>query len=211
MSEPALRPDERTSSPPPGAPAPHVDATGVSPVRHYLRKLAGDGHHTLPRVPLAEIVWSWVGAVAGIGVIHAASRLVLVGIDRGLVIGSMGATAVLVYGAPRSPFAQPRAVIGGHMVSALVGVACQQLLPDAPELAATLAVSTAIAAMHLTRTLHPPGGATALIAVIGSGQLKALGFGYALAPAGLGAAALVAVAVVVNNLASTRKYPEAWW
>lgn len=180
-------------------------------IRHFLRKLRGDGHHTLPRVPVVDIVWSWLGAVFGLMALGALSRVVLVGVDRGLVIGSMGATAVLVYGAPRSPFAQPRAVVGGHVVSALVGVACQQVLPDMPELAAALAVSTAIAAMHVTRTLHPPGGATALIAVIGSTHLKALGFGYAVAPAGLGAVVLVGVGLVVNNLSSGRKYPEAWW
>lgn len=180
-------------------------------IPHLRRKLRGDGHHTLPRVPLSEIGWSWLGGAFGLSMLGAVSRFVLVGVDRGLVIGSMGATAVLVYGAPRSPFAQPRAVLGGHVVSALVGVACQKALPTAPELAAALAVSTAIAAMHLTRTLHPPGGATALIAVIGSAHLKALGFGYAVAPAGLGAAVLVAVGLVVNNLSSGRKYPEAWW
>lgn len=180
-------------------------------LHHLLRKLRGDGHHTLPRVSLSEIGWSWLGAALGLSALGALSRVVLAGVDHGLVIGSMGATAVLVYGAPRSPFAQPRAVIGGHVVSALVGVACQQALPNAPEVAAALAVSTAIAVMHLTRTLHPPGGATALIAVIGSVHLKALGFSYAVAPAGLGAAALVGVGLVVNNLSSGRKYPEAWW
>jgi CBS-domain-containing membrane protein len=65
--------------------------------------------------------------------------------------------------------------------------------------------------MHLTRTLHPPGGATALIAVTGGAKINALGFGYALAPAGAGAGLLLAVALLVNNAAKNRRYPEYWW
>jgi CBS-domain-containing membrane protein len=78
-------------------------------------------------------------------------------------------------------------------------------------LAPGLAVATAIALMHLTRTLHPPGGATALIAVIGSDHIHAAGLWYVLIPAGLGPAILLAVALVVNNLPATRRYPETWW
>lgn len=77
-------------------------------------------------------------------------------------------------------------------------------------IAAAVAVATAIPAMHATKTLHPPGGATALIAVIGSGKIHALGFWYVLIPAGLGAAVMLAVALVFNNLAPHPRYPEFW-
>ncbi len=107
--------------------------------------------------------------------------------------------------------AQPRNLIGGHLVSAVVGVLCYQLVGDILWLAAALAVATAIALMHLTRTLHPPGGATALIAVIGSNQIHQLGLLYALAPAGLGALVLLLVALIVNNIPETRRYPEYWF
>jgi CBS-domain-containing membrane protein len=117
---------------------------------------------------------------------------------------------VLLYGAPRSPLAQPRNLVGGHVVSALIGVLCWKLFQDFPVLAQSLAVATSIALMHLTRTLHPPGGATALIAVIGGPQIHALGFLYALIPALLGSLILLAVALVVNNLPRTRRYPEFW-
>jgi CBS-domain-containing membrane protein len=100
--------------------------------------------------------------------------------------------------------------VGGHVVSALVGVVCQQLLGHLPELAAPLAVATAIALMQLTKTLHPPGGATALIAVAGGEQIHRLGYLYVLAPVGLGALLLLAVALVVNNIPATRRYPEFW-
>jgi len=98
----------------------------------------------------------------------------------------------------------------GHILSALIGVAGYQSFPAQVWLAAPLAVATAIAAMHLTKTLHPPGGAAALIAVIGGDKIHHLGFFYALMPAGLGAVVMLVVALLVNNLPRGRKYPEFW-
>ena len=136
-------------------------------LRRYVQKMRGTTHGSPPRVSDAEILWSWIGAFLGIGAVAVASRFVLAGVDHGLMIGSLGASAVLVFGAPRSPLAQPRNLVGGHVLSALVGVLCYQWVGGSEGLAAALAVASAIALMHLTRTLHPPGGATALIAVIG--------------------------------------------
>jgi CBS-domain-containing membrane protein len=127
------------------------------------------------------------------------------------VVRSLGASAVLVYGAIRSPFAQPRNLIGGHIVSGLVGVACFQLFGGTLWLASALAVSLATAAMLVTKTVHPPGGATALIAVIGGPKVYAHGFLYPFVPAGLGALILRAVALLVNNLSRNRRYPEYWF
>ena len=78
-------------------------------------------------------------------------------------------------------------------------------------MAAAIGVSLAIAAMLVTKTLHPPGGATALIAVIGGDKIHNLGFTYAFIPVGLGACLLLFVALVVNNLSVNRKYPEYWF
>ncbi|BCO10702.1 hypothetical protein GF1_30780 [Desulfolithobacter dissulfuricans] len=77
-------------------------------------------------------------------------------------------------------------------------------------LASSLAVATAIAVMHATKTLHPPGGATSLIAVIGSQKIHNLGYLYALMPAGLGALIMLAVALLVNNIPRSRRYPDFW-
>jgi CBS-domain-containing membrane protein len=88
-----------------------------------------------------------------------------------MIIGSFGASAVLIYGAIRSPLAQPRNLIGGHVISAVIGVTAYKLLPAHLWLASPIAVATSIAVMHATKTLHPPGGATALIAVIGSQKI----------------------------------------
>ena len=65
--------------------------------------------------------------------------------------------------------------------------------------------------MHLTKTTHPPGGATALIAVIGSERVHQLGFLYVLSPVALGALIMLVVALIVNNLTSFRRYPVFWW
>ena len=177
----------------------------------WRRKLRGSTRGSPPRVSTAEIVWSWLGALLGIGAVAATGHWLLPDADVPLMVGSFGASAVLLYGAPRSPLAQPRNLIGGHVISALIGVACWKLHLPLPGLAEALAVATAIAAMHATRTLHPPGGATALLAVIGSDGVHALGFGFALRPVALGALVLLAVALIINNLPRSRRYPEIWY
>jgi len=177
----------------------------------YVAKMRGTPQGSPPRVSTAEIAWSWVGGFLGIGAIAWINTLVFEGLDLTLMIGSFGASAVLVFGAVRSPLAQPRNVIGGHVLSALVGVAAWKLLQADPWLAQAVAVATAIAAMHATRTLHPPGGATALIAVIGSAEIHRLGFLYVLVPATVGPLILVAVGLLVNNIPASRRYPEFWW
>lgn len=176
----------------------------------YFRKMKG-GTQSPPRVSLSEILWSWVGAMLGIAAVAAVHYRWLDGTGLILIIGSFGASAVLVYGAVRSPLAQPRNLVGGHVISALIGVAAQQFLNGEGWLPASAAVATAIAAMHATKTLHPPGGATALIAVIGGEPIHRLGYLYVLMPTALGAGILLAVALLVNNIPKSRKYPEFWF
>ena len=176
----------------------------------YFKKMRGTTQSP-PRVGNAEVVWSWVGAFLGIALVGLVGAAFVDRLGQGLLIGSFGATAVLVYGAVRSPLAQPRNVLGGHVISAVIGVCAYQVFGDAVWLSAAVAVSTAIAAMHMTKTLHPPGGATALIAVIGGDSVHSLGYMYALLPVGFGAAVLLAVAVLVNNIPKSRRYPEFWF
>ena len=177
----------------------------------YLRKMRGSTRGSPPRVSNSEVIWSWIGAFMGIMTVAWVESLFLVGTDLTLMIGSLGASAVLVYGAARSPLAQPRNLVGGHVVSALIGVTAWQLFQHNPDLAAAVAVATAIAAMHLTRTLHPPGGATALIAVVGSDQIHGLGYVYVLIPATVGPLLLLLIALLVNNIPESRRYPEIWF
>jgi len=178
--------------------------------REYFRKMGGSTRGRPPRVSNEEIWWSWIGAFLGIAAVAWLSNLFFDSHDSILMIGSFGASAVLVYGAVRSPLAQPRNLIGGHVLSAIVGVLCWKLLGQHLWLAESMAVATSIAAMHATRTLHPPGGATALIAVIGSPDIHQMGFLYVLIPATIGPLILLLVALLVNNIPKSRRYPEIW-
>ncbi len=175
----------------------------------YFKKMSGGGKCP-PRVNMVEILWSWTGAFLGITPVAFLHYNLFAGSDFVYIIGSFGASAVLIYGAVRSPLAQPRNLIGGHILSAVIGVVSYKLFHPFPWFAAAFSVSTAIAVMHLTQTLHPPGGATALIAVIGSEKIHALGFWYVLIPVGTGVIIMLIVALIVNNMAKNRRYPEFW-
>jgi CBS-domain-containing membrane protein len=176
----------------------------------YFRKMTGTTQSP-PRVNLAEIGWGWLGSFLGIGAVAAINYGLLDRTGLILLVGSLGASAVLIYGAIKSPLAQPRNFVGGHLISALIGVTAYKLLAPQLWLAAPLAVATSLAAMHLTRTLHPPGGATALIAVISGPPVTGLGYLYVLMPVGAGTLIMLAVALLVNNLSPRRRYPEFWW
>lgn len=158
-------------------------------------------------VDFKEHFWSFVGAFVGIGLIAFFQSQLLTRFENIFLIGSFGASSVLVYGAIQSPLAQPRNLIGGPVISAFIGVAIYKLLPDIIWITAPLAVSLSIVMMQITKTLHPPGGATALIAVVGSEKIKALGFLYVLSPVLTGSLILLVVALVFNNITSHRKYP----
>ncbi|MGL6618795.1 HPP family protein [Aeromonas hydrophila] len=129
------------------------------------------------------------------------------GLEVHWLIAPMGASAVLLFAAPASPLAQPWSIVVGNGVSALMGVLSASLVAD-PALAAALAVMLAIAAMFLTRSLHPPGGAVALTAVIGGEGIRQLGVGYVLLPVLLNSLLLLLLALCYNRLLG-RRYPNS--
>jgi len=178
-------------------------------MKEIFSKMKG-GAQKPPMMSIGEIIYALIGSFIGVGICSYLSAMYFEPRDLTLIIGSMGASAVLVYGAVKSPFAQPRNVIGGHIVSGLVGVCSYTLMPDHAVAASAVAVSFAVAAMALTKTTHPPGGATALIAVIGGAKIHTLGFLYPFVPAGAGALVLLIVGLVVNNIPRNKKYPEYW-
>ena len=155
----------------------------------------------------------WISAAGGlVGVLAMLwTSQALLGAHAGLLaVASMGASAVLLFAAPHGVLSQPWPVLGGHLISAAVGVACAQNIGD-PMLAASLAVALAIAAMVATRSLHPPGGATALFAVLGGAPIAALGWHYLFVPVLLNGVVLLVVAVLFNYPFAWRRYPQAWW
>lgn len=167
------------------------------------------------KLDISNLIWSWIGSFLGILTISFIHYDMLKGTDLSLVIGSFGASAVLIYGAIHSPLAQPRNLIGGHILSAIVGVASFKFFGETIWFCSAFAVATSILVMQLTLTLHPPGGATALIAVIGSEEIHHLGFLYVLVPVASGAFILFVIAIFVNNIPNNRHYPndkkEIWF
>lgn len=159
-------------------------------------------------VDFTDHVWTFVGAFLGIALIGWINADNLAPIDNVFLIGSFGASSVLIYGIVNSPLAQPRNLIGGHLICAIVGVTVHFIVPDHMWLASALAVASSIVLMQITKTLHPPGGATALIANIGSPKIIALGYAYVISPVLTGVLILFFVAVLVNNLAPHRRYPK---
>lgn len=158
-------------------------------------------------IDFKEHFWSFLGSFFGIGIIAYLQSRTLPTSGMVFLIGSFGASSVLVYGVIQSPLAQPRNLIGGHLVSAIIGVTIQKVFPDVLWLAAPLAVSLSIVFMQITKTLHPPGGATALIAVTGSGTIIKMGYFYVISPVLSGVLILLFVAIIFNNMTSNRIYP----
>jgi len=144
------------------------------------------------------------GAVIGIGLCAAISTLLVP--SHGLLLAApLGASAVLLFAVPSSPLAQPWPIIGGNMVSALVGVAVAHLLGNGA-LAVGVAVGATILAMSALRCLHPPGGGTVLLPVLAPAVL-AQGYGFALLPVGLNAVALTAIGIAFHRV-SGHSYPH---
>lgn len=181
-------------------------------LKYYFKRMKG-GPRTLPKPPISELLFAWIGGFFGIfGVWWLNYFMGLQSNENLYLIGSFGASAVLIYGVPGGPLSQPRNIIGGHFVSAIVGVSAYYLLSFDIPLASAVAVATAIVAMMITQTTHPPGGATALIAVISGDSVHNLGYLYAFSPVLVGTIIMTIVAVLVNNLSSNkeRHYPKYW-
>nr|WP_297308003.1 HPP family protein [uncultured Flavobacterium sp.] len=158
-------------------------------------------------VNVNEHFWAFLGSFIGLGIISFVQYQSLSKYDLTLLIGSFGATCVLIYGVIDSPLAQPRNLLGGHVLSAIVGVTIFKLVPII-WIAAPLAVSLSIILMQVTKTLHPPGGATALIAVTGGTSITELGYMYVLSPILSGVLILLIVALIFNNIPKNRRYPK---
>jgi CBS domain-containing membrane protein len=157
---------------------------------------------------LKETLRGAAGAALGIALCGVLARSLMDGrlsFDP-LLVTPIGASAVLVFAVPASPLAQPRAVIGGNVLAALVGVACGVAFSE-PLLAAAIAVGLAIAVMAVCGCLHPPGGAMALGAAIAASSSNPLGYDYALAPVGLCSLLLVLAGVAYGRV-SGHAYPH---
>ena len=158
-------------------------------------------------VDFNEHVWAFIGSFVGLATICYLHFEVFSRYDLTLLIGSFGASCVLVYGAIGSPLAQPKNLFFGHLISAIIGVSVYKFLGDYIWVAAPLAVSLSIIGMQMAKSLHPPGGATALIAVTGGSSITNLGYTYVLSPVLTGVTILFIAALIFNNIPHKRQYP----
>lgn len=175
-------------------------------LQHALRECAaliGVEHDSTTH---KEKLLATVGALLGILFVSVVSLSLASGAAAGLLIASMGASAVLLFVVPHGALSQPWPVFAGHLVSGAIGVLCYRLLPDAVWTPA-VAVSLAIAAMQYLRCVHPPGGATALAAVIGGEEVHELGWWFLVNPVLSNVAGMLAIALVFNNFFKWRRYP----
>ncbi len=155
-----------------------------------------------------EKIVSGLGGVLAIFLTTLVTRDFLGAVTLPFLLASMGASTVLLLGAPHSPLSQPWSFAGGHLVSAAIGITCAVNVPNV-YLAAGLAVGLSISAMYYLRCLHPPGGATALLTVIGDQKIHALGYHFLFMPVLTNVAILLTAALVINNLIPGRRYPLA--
>ncbi len=156
-----------------------------------------------------EKLLSTIGGFLGIYGILIISYRFLDPLVAVFIVPSMGASAVLLFAAPHAAFSQPWNVIGGHVISAIIGVACWQWIPDYTT-AAAVSVGLATGLMYFARCIHPPGGATALAAVIGGEKLHELGYAYVMTPILLNALTILLIAILFNGLFKWRQYPAYW-
>jgi CBS domain-containing membrane protein len=154
-----------------------------------------------------ERVIACLGAMVCIGLTAVISGIL---VGRGpslpLIVAPIGASAVLLFAIPASPLAQPWPIIGGNTISAVVGTIVGYLIKD-PAIAIAVGVSLAIGAMSLTRSLHPPGGAAALTAVLGGQAVAGWGLLFPFIPVGMNSCIIVGLGVIFHRL-SKRSYPH---
>ncbi len=165
-----------------------------------FKKLRGAGAAVPPRAPIKDVAAAWLGGVLAIAAVAQLGDM----LSMALLLGSFGASCVLIFGFPEAPFSQPRSVLAGHLLSSLIGLIFLHLF--GPEWwALALAVGTAIAVMMLTRTVHPPAGSNPVIIF-----LTLPGWDFLLFPTLIGALMLVVVALLFNNTVRGTQYPKYW-
>ena len=152
-------------------------------------------------LPYQYILFPYIGGFFGIGVLSYLS----IATHSPLIMAPLGATSVLAFGVPDSPLAQPRNIIGGNFLAGLVSLICLHIFGSEPWVMA-VAVGTAIGLMQLTKTLHPPAGAVALVAIMTNADWP-----FLFAPVLSGSIVLVLCSILFNNLVAGKNYPKQWF
>jgi len=146
----------------------------------------------------SEVLISFVGAFIGTLAASFFSASILEVGHMQMVLASTGASAMLIFALPHSPVSQPWNLVGGHVFSAIVGVSCYMLVPN-EILASSLSIPIAMVVMFVFNCMHPPGGATAVTAVIGGAQVHELGYAFVVVPVFFNAIILLSIAMAVGT------------
>lgn len=175
------------------------------PARQPLASLLGWRQDTTSN---AEKLAAAGGTFLSLVVIWAVTALIM-GPDFNVwVVSSTGASAVLVFSVPHGPMSQPWPVIGGQLLSSLIGVTCFYLLPD-HAISWAFGVLLALLAMHYCRCMHPPGAATVLTFTLGGAEIHDLGYQFLLTPVALNVFLIVLLAWLLSLPFDWRRYPQA--
>ena len=119
------------------------------------------------------------------------------------LLASFGSSMVLLYGYPESPFAQPKNIFFGHLVTSIVGIFFLNFIPLPIFLIIPLAVGSGVALMILFNVTHPPAGGNPIIVIIGSVSIE-----YLLNPIITGSIIILIFAIVLNRLILKKDYPK---
>ena len=165
-----------------------------------LHKMQGKTDRCPERLPLLIIAVAWLGgtlATAGLALIGSWQNVAM-------ILGSFGASCLLIFAYPESPFAQPRNIVGGHLITTFTGLLFMTWF-GVEWWSMSLAVGTSIALMLFLRVPHPPAGSNPLIVMLGG-----VPWSFLLTPTLVGAIGLVIVALIYNNIGRGRHYPRYW-
>ncbi|MDK2063111.1 HPP family protein [Aliarcobacter butzleri] len=167
----------------------------------YLKKFKGQNQQLVPKSTVSEIIFAFIGSFIAIGIIGYCTKTY----DNLLIMGSFGASCVLLFVFPKSPFSQPRNVILGHFISSLTGLFFLNFMGN-DYISMAFALATAISLMIATRTVHPPAGSNPIIIF-----LLGASWDYLIFPTLMGSIILILVSLFYNNLHKNRSYPEYWY
>jgi CBS-domain-containing membrane protein len=167
----------------------------------FISKFKGAGDKLPPKSPAKFIALTWLGVFVAIGTVALSTDL----LSTVLVLGSFGASCLLLFGFPDVPFAQPRNMVCGHFLASFVGLAFLTIFGPHWWCVA-MATATAIALMIFTRTAHPPAGANPVIIYLSQPDWSFLFF-----PTLFGSVIIMAISIIYNNATREGKYPRYWF
>ncbi len=167
---------------------------------NYFSKFKGENLELPPKAKIQAIIFAWVGSFIAISTVATLTNIT----KYPLVLGSFGASCVLLFGFPKSPFSQPRNVVLGHFISSLIGLLFFHLVSQ-EWWGLGLSLATAVATMIATRTVHPPAGSNPVIVYLTGAK-----WNFLFTPTLIGAIILVIVALFYINIDKKQHYPSYW-